>query len=209
MKSTRIDVFLDNEFTKKYFDIIEKRKNKDRIGYMEKHHIIPKSLGGSNNKDNLVWLSAKDHYICHQLLVKMTDGVDNMKMWSGLWRMMNKQSHNQKRDFNIVAEDYEFARKKHSENQKQRMLGEKNFFYGKTHTEETKKLMSAGKKGKTYEEIFGVEYAKIMKKRRSSEQLGKIKGPQSRITCPHCKKEGGESIMKRWHFDNCKNMRNN
>lgn len=28
--------------------------------------------------------------------------------------------------------------------------------------------------------------------------------PRKKVTCPHCGKEGGEGIMLRWHFDNCK-----
>ena len=39
--------------------------------YTEKHHIIPRSLGGSNDIDNLVRLTAKQHFICHKLLTKM------------------------------------------------------------------------------------------------------------------------------------------
>jgi hypothetical protein len=34
--------------------------------------------------------------------------------------------------------------------------------------------------------------------------LGRILGPVYKITCPHCNKEGGANIMKRWHMDNCK-----
>lgn len=41
------------------------------LGYSERHHIIPKCLGGTNKKDNLVYLSAKEHFVIHQLLVKI------------------------------------------------------------------------------------------------------------------------------------------
>lgn len=39
--------------------------------YVESHHIIPRSLGGNNNADNLVLLTTKEHYICHHLLYKI------------------------------------------------------------------------------------------------------------------------------------------
>jgi hypothetical protein len=81
---------------------------------------------------------------------------------------------------------------------------EHNPFYGMIHSEATKSAMSLKKKGKTYEEIFGAEKADEMRKRRGIEQQGRIKGPQSMLVCPHCNKEGGKGIMKRWHFDNCK-----
>jgi hypothetical protein len=56
-------------YQKIYNDLIEKRKKQPYTkGYSEKHHIIPKSLGGSDDKDNLVLLTAKEHYIAHALL---------------------------------------------------------------------------------------------------------------------------------------------
>lgn len=62
-----------------YNSIIENAKSKNRIKlkknninyvYYETHHILPKCLNGSNDKDNLVLLTAKEHYICHKLLNK-------------------------------------------------------------------------------------------------------------------------------------------
>ena len=47
----------------------EVRKKKQGI-YYENHHILPRSLGGSNNKDNMVLLTAREHYLCHQLIFK-------------------------------------------------------------------------------------------------------------------------------------------
>jgi hypothetical protein len=33
--------------------------------------------------------------------------------------------------------------------------------------------------------------------------------PKNKVSCPHCGAVGGESIMKRWHFDNCKLKKEN
>ncbi len=168
-------MFIENDFYKEYMDIISKNK-KTHIdtGYYEKHHIIPKSLGGTNKKDNIVYLSAKDHFRCHKLLVNFTSGTDNQKMWSALWRMMNKQSYSQKRDYDFTSEEYETARINHSIAHSIRMSGKNNPFYGKKHTEETKKSMSASKKGKTYEEIFGEEFAKDMREKRKNESHNRV-----------------------------------
>jgi 5-methylcytosine-specific restriction endonuclease McrA len=54
-------MYLDNKYTKWYFNIIENRRVRDSNGYTEKHHIISKSLGGSNNSDNIVKLTTKEH----------------------------------------------------------------------------------------------------------------------------------------------------
>ncbi|WFD55724.1 hypothetical protein phi5_244 [Enterobacter phage phi5] len=42
--------------------------------YTEKHHIVPKCMGGSDDPENLVELSARQHFIAHLLLVKMYPG---------------------------------------------------------------------------------------------------------------------------------------
>jgi len=78
--------FVDNKYKKWYLSIIENAKKKKPDIY-EKHHIIPKSLGGSNNEDNLVNLSLREHYICHLLLIKITKGDNQHKMLWALHRM--------------------------------------------------------------------------------------------------------------------------
>ena len=59
-------------YLKVYNNIIFYRK-KNRLcdEYTECHHIIPRSLGGNNNDENLVNLSAKEHFVCHLLLTKI------------------------------------------------------------------------------------------------------------------------------------------
>lgn len=42
--------------------------------YSERHHIIPKCLGGGDKKSNLIYLSAEAHFVAHQLLVKLNPG---------------------------------------------------------------------------------------------------------------------------------------
>ena len=51
-------------YTKIYNKIIETRASRIPIGYSEEHHIIPKSFGGPDSKDNLVRLTAREHFIC-------------------------------------------------------------------------------------------------------------------------------------------------
>jgi hypothetical protein len=42
---------------------------------MERHHVIPKCMGGSNREENLVYLTAKEHFIAHKLLVRVHPDV--------------------------------------------------------------------------------------------------------------------------------------
>jgi hypothetical protein len=44
------------------------------------HHVVPKSLGGSNDSDNLVKLTYREHFLVHWLLIKLTEGDAQRKM---------------------------------------------------------------------------------------------------------------------------------
>jgi hypothetical protein len=60
---------------KKHYDLlIEKAKNRTYDGYVELHHIVPRCLGGSDDRTNLVPLTPEEHYVAHQLLVKIHPG---------------------------------------------------------------------------------------------------------------------------------------
>lgn len=55
-----------------YGKIIARAKTREPLtGYVEKHHIIPRCMGGSDDADNIVPLTPEEHYVCHQLLVKL------------------------------------------------------------------------------------------------------------------------------------------
>lgn len=93
-------IFIENKYTKIYYKIIENAKNRNITGYTEKHHIVPKSLGGLDIDSNLVPLTAKEHYIVHLLLTKMVnDPAHKQKMWGALWsmtRLISPQHKNQR-----------------------------------------------------------------------------------------------------------------
>lgn len=74
------DRFLPNKYTKWYLSIIERRTLEEAQGYSERHHIIPRRLGGTNEPSNVVRLTAREHFICHRLLTKMTIGTDRKRM---------------------------------------------------------------------------------------------------------------------------------
>jgi hypothetical protein len=94
-------IFIENKYASVYFSIVERSKNRNISGYTEKHHIIPKSLGGTNDKSNLVVLTAREHYLCHILLVKMTNGVNKIKMIHAAAAFNNWTSNNHKRSVRI------------------------------------------------------------------------------------------------------------
>lgn len=62
-----------------YQRLIERAKTRPPLeGYQEVHHILPRCMGGSDSPDNLVDLTAEEHYVAHQLLVKIYPGNDKI-----------------------------------------------------------------------------------------------------------------------------------
>ena len=71
----------ENKYSRWYEQLITKARDRGSIdGYTEKHHIIPRSIGGNNTKENLAILTAREHFICHWLLFKFTTGTFKLKM---------------------------------------------------------------------------------------------------------------------------------
>jgi hypothetical protein len=66
-------------YEKIYNQIIERAKNRILEGYVEKHHIVPKCLGGNNDKENIIQLTAREHFLCHQLLVEIYPNEPKLK----------------------------------------------------------------------------------------------------------------------------------
>ena len=58
-------------YEKHYNTLIERSKGRILEGYTERHHIIPKCMGGSNDIANIAVLTPEEHFVAHQLLVKI------------------------------------------------------------------------------------------------------------------------------------------
>ena len=126
-------MFINNKYKKWYDSIIDRAKNRVLSCYVERHHIIPKSCGGSNDKDNLVPLTAREHYIVHMLLPFCVIKKYKLKMIRG-FMYMNVKPKNSKRLYKINSRMYEKFRiefgkmlkgTKLSEEQKAKMRGRK------------------------------------------------------------------------------------
>ena len=107
---------ITNKYSKLYYNITSNAKQRITEGYTELHHIIPQSMGGSNDNENLVELTAREHFICHWLLIKMTDGEDRSKMLYALKGMKAENKYQQRYQTKITARVYETYRIEHSIN---------------------------------------------------------------------------------------------
>jgi hypothetical protein len=197
-------IFINNKYTNIYYRIIDRAKVRALTEYSEEHHIIPKSLGGNNDKTNLVKLTAREHFICHLLLVKMTTGDDKRKMSYALWLMCNLKNHLQPQRHVPNSNTYDVVRKNHSSVVSASQRGIKktySSFGGKKHTDKTKLLQSEIKTG-SKNPNFGVTQLPEWNESKSKAQKG-IKKPA--ITCEVCGVVvGGHGNYKRWHGTQCK-----
>jgi hypothetical protein len=94
---------MDNQ--KIYAAIIERAKNRHlKTGeYYERHHIIPRSMGGGDDDENLVYLAGREHYIAHWLLFK----IHRNKQMACAWYAM-RMNRDGKR---YISKTFDYARK--------------------------------------------------------------------------------------------------
>lgn len=224
-------MYLQNKYTRWYYNIISAAQSRRIDGYTEKHHIIPKSLGGTNKKENLVSLTAREHFICHWLLTKMIEDPQSRVKMLYAFHSFIRANQNQTR-YQITGTKYELLKTAASHARSQSNLGntyakgyvrtpehnrklvEARAWYKRPNSVNEKQSETMKQKyltqswthaGKTYEEIYGPEQAE-QRKAKLKGPRGPRKnppGPQELVSCPHCGKTGGVSNMKRYHFDNC------
>lgn len=104
-------------YHKIYLSLIENAKNnkESRLqNYSEKHHILPKCMGGSEDESNLVALTAREHFIAHALLAKIHNGTPNGYKLASSFNMMCRDGQGGNRYFNSRL--FEIARKLYSDN---------------------------------------------------------------------------------------------
>lgn len=134
----------NTKYLKWYLSIVSSALGRDNItGYVEQHHIFPKGMGGNNNCENIVILTAREHFICHLLLSKMVIlSVDRKKMVYAL--LMLSKCNNQNQQRRISSSTYERIKKDLSV----LSSGENNHFFGKTHTADSRKKIGEKSKGR-------------------------------------------------------------
>jgi hypothetical protein len=87
-----------------YDQIIDRAKERKLEGYKEKHHIIPKCMGGSNQRENLVELTAREHFLCHWILCRIYP--ENKKLGHAFWFMSKQNAPTQQRDYVVSSRTY-------------------------------------------------------------------------------------------------------
>jgi hypothetical protein len=174
----RTKMFIDNDSTHQYYEIIKSAKlscrRRSDVANYHNHHILPKSLGGTDDCENLVLLTVLEHYAVHRLLTKMLVGIEKSKMVFALMRFGVQHlasDHEKHIALNEIADSFR---------------GTGNPFYGRKHTEKTKRLISKnhGMRGRGCYDVWLEKYGKekadelqiVMLARRSASLMGEKNG---------------------------------
>jgi hypothetical protein len=214
-------MYLSNKYSNWYHCIIANARNRilPTNTYIEKHHIIPKSLGGSNNPGNLVNLTAREHFICHILLTKFLIGEHKAKMVHATNQLMVQKNQHQSGRYIPSSKLYEMIRIELSIIKSTNMTlnnpmsnslvkykhqlamdkrGKSPGMTGKSHSAETKLKMQSRRATQIITEKTKTKIRSTVSK---LYELGVV---YAKKECPHCKRAFDPGNFKKWHGDNCK-----
>jgi hypothetical protein len=151
-------MFINNKYFKWYFSIIDQAINRELSCYTEKHHIIPRSLGGKDDQQNLVSLTPREHFICHLLLTKFTESTNKSKMITAAFAMVHRNGEK------INSKIYETLRKEHKKNME---------MFNPMKNPEARKKVSLANIGKISKRK-GIPLSDDVKKKLSEKAKGRI-----------------------------------
>ena len=183
--------------------IIDRARNRVLTGYVEKHHIIPRCLGGTDKSTNLVELTAREHFIVHKLLCKIYPAEDKLFFAYRMMAVM-KNSKDNERDYYISNREFEEIRilanekignaargrkllpKSQKSIEKQKATRKQNNY---KHSTETKKKISDSLSGRTLSESH------ISNLKQSNKNNPKITG---KAATPNAEQQRRLKIKNSW-----------
>ena len=209
-------MFKENKYTKIYYAIINRALARSIDGYKERHHIIPKSLGGLNDPSNLVELTAREHFICHLLLIRMVEDQYKHKMVYAAWQQSRPSKY---KEVKVTNRIYEMLRKQMSDSytgRKRAPFSEQARANMKASAKNRKKVpmtdkrldsirKGVAKRKKLLGEenpFYGRTHSEEFKKRKAEHNRNRPK-----VLCPHCQKLFDVGMYARWHGDQCKTIK--
>ena len=190
-------IFLNNKYTKYYHRVVTsaQEKKRKRGRGIARHHIIPAHfyidnkrkekdeaaltkgwlLGDPDEKSNLVYLTHREHLICHLLLGKMIEEEKRAGCIYAAWRMVNYELE----DGSVIKCNSRLYDKIRTE-------------VAETHSK-TMKGRTAHNKGKKVTDKEALDNIKEAAQKRDANKK----------TCEHCDRIFTPSSYKQYHGDKC------
>lgn len=167
--------------------------------YFEQHHIIPKCLGGSNKKENLVLLTAREHYIAHKLLCEIYP--DNMKLHYAMWAMINGCT--KRAGYRVSSREYDRIKQNHVAAVRE------------THTNKIVSIETRNKQSNTRlnADRIACRYCNIISDTGNINRWhndncknnpDNVLNIYTQHTCRYCDIQTTKTNIIRWHNDKCK-----
>lgn len=154
-----------------YENLIKRARGRVLETYSENHHIVPRCMGGSNKNENIVPLTAEEHYVAHQLLIKMYPNNEKLVHAANMmsWDKYGNRTNNKR---------YGWIKKRHRHNEKTKKMISQSLS-GVPKTEEHKANMSKAHKtnGRTGWDRNKRPMPDEIRKRISETMTGKKRGP--------------------------------
>ena len=194
-----------------YDKIIQKAKSENRkktkrnmidYVYYENHHINPRCLGGGEEKENKVLLTAREHYVCHKLLTYIYS--NNYKIALAFCYMIygtKKQMEDKK--LSLSSRDYTYLKELRSKNLSLSMKGKNKYI----RTLEMRKNISEGHKGMT--SPMKGKSSSLKGKKRPIEAVIKTANTRrgKKMSADFCKKQSEQRKGKKGHPSWCKGLK--
>lgn len=237
-----------NKYEKWYSSIIEKGRISRPKLKTERHHIVPECFfknrvrngpagwldGDPDDPNNFTYVTGREHFICHWLLIKMHTGLARRKMVNAMYMMQAGNDLQERYQTRITSRMYEKLREEYAEyisklntgriqpqDEKARQIAATTGRTRDPFSEEWRNNLSRNHKSKQPEfngslseetrkkigdRIRGRKQTEEEKQRRSVANLGKT---QEKRQCPHCNQSISVNTYPRWHGTNCKQLKGN
>ncbi len=175
--------------------LLSRRTSRKSRG-IERHHIVPRSLGGSDLPENLVDLTYREHFVAHQLLVRIFPNSKAMR-FALYWMSSQRMIEGSRRYERFKIEFFKMGT--------QSRFGKDNGMFGKSHSSSALEKMKTARLAESPRLKDRALRQWSDPAIREKMKLGMSK-PRRILTCPHCGSQGGGANMGRYHFNKCKDF---